>query len=261
MFDFHLHSSLSFDSDGIAEDMALVASKMGFKEICFTDHYDYHFYPDKEANLFSLEDYAKIYDPIKVDGLLIRKGVEFGLTGWNKPQLDSLARMRDFDFIIGSVHFADGYDPYDREYWDNKTVDEAFSKYLEQTLLCVKEHDNFDVLGHLTYVCKSAHNLSRKSPPLSDYGDITDEIFKVLIAKGIGIEVNTSGIVSPGCFLPSAEFVKRYKELGGEIITVGSDAHDPSVVGRGIDSALEMLKDIFGHVCTFESRKPIFHKL
>ena len=84
---------------------------------------------------------------------------------------------------------------------------------------------------------------------------------KTVIAKGKGMEINTSGVDRVGDFLPSAPFLKRYKELGGEIVTVGSDAHDPSRVGQYAKEALDILKDVFGYVCTFENRKPIFHKL
>lgn len=84
---------------------------------------------------------------------------------------------------------------------------------------------------------------------------------KVVISKGKGMEINTSGVDRVGGFLPSAAFLKRYRELGGEIVTVGSDAHAPDRVGQCTREALAILKEIFGYVCTFENRKPIFHKL
>ena len=83
----------------------------------------------------------------------------------------------------------------------------------------------------------------------------------VLVAKGKGMEINTSGVDRCGCFLPEKIHLQRFRELGGEIITLGSDAHDPSRVGQYAKEALDILKDVFGHVCTFENRKPIFHKL
>ena len=261
MFDYHLHSSVSFDSDESAIDMAKAAAKAGLKEICFTDHYDPHFFEDKTGYLFDFDEYAKAYDCLEVDGLLIRRGMEFGLTDWDKPLLKELLQLRRFDFIIGSVHFADGYDPYDKEYWQDKTTEQAFLCYLEQVLNCVRLHDDYDVLGHLTYVCKSAHNQSNKEPDYNKYSDLVDEIFKTIIAKGKGIEINTSGLDKIGAFLPSEIFVRRYKELGGEIVTIGSDAHDAATVGKYTDKAMALVKDLFGHVCTFEQRQAIFHKL
>ncbi len=261
MFDFHLHSRVSFDSTAAPQDILLAAEKVGLREICFTDHYDYHSSPEKPHNLFTVEQYAKEYDSLTSSSMLIRRGMEFGLTTWNREQLDALLSERDFDFVIGSVHFAGGFDPYDSAYWDGKSVRDAFETYLSESLACVKIHDNFDVLGHLNYVCKSMHNPTHKPLYYADYADLCDEIMKCLVSKGKGMEINTSGVDRVGAFLPDAPFLKRFKELGGEIVTVGSDAHVPERVGLYAKEALSVLKDIFGYVCTFENRKPIFHKL
>lgn len=261
MFDYHLHTKVSFDGVSTAAEMVQAAQKAGLQEICFTDHYDYNSDPAKEANLFTLECYSTAYDSLTEPGLTIRRGVEFGLTTWNQSHLDELLKMRNFDFVIGSVHFVGGHDPYEALYWKNISVDEAFRKYLLGILESVKVHHNFDVLGHLTYVCKSAHNPSHGPVPFKDYMDITDEIMKILVSKGIGMEINTSGVDRAGTFLPSAQHLRRFKELGGEIVTVGSDAHDISRIGQYVPEALEILKDIFGYVCTFTDRKPVFHKL
>ncbi len=261
MFDFHLHTSVSFDSTAKAEDLALAAKAAGLTEICFTDHWDYNSDPAKQHNPFDLAAYSGAYDGLTVPGLTIRRGVEFGLTGWNQPELKTLLAQRRFDFVIGSMHFVDGWDPYDAEYWQGKTVQEAFYRYLEATLECVKLHEDYDVLGHLTYVCKSVHNPTHKPVLYKDFAEITDEILRVLVQKGKGMEINTSGVDRAGDFLPGAPFLKRFRELGGEIVTVGSDAHDASRVGQYSKEALEILKDIFGHVCTFQNRKPVFHKL
>ena len=261
MFDFHMHSTVSFDGIDCARDMAEAAAKNGLREICFTDHLDYNTDPLTPQNLFTMEAYAKAYDGLEIPGLTIRRGVEFGLTEWNREQMAEFLSRRPFDFVIGSVHYIDGDDPYDAEYWQGKTVSEAFSRYLETTLRCVRAHRDFDVLGHLTYVCKSAHNPTHEPVLYSDYSDIADEIMRTLAENGKGMEINTSGVDKAGVFLPSADFLRRFKELGGEIVTVGSDAHDICRVGQYTEEALGMLKDIFGYVCTFESRKPIFHKL
>jgi histidinol-phosphatase (PHP family) len=94
-----------------------------------------------------------------------------------------------------------------------------------------------------------------------DFSDISDEIMKELAHKGIGMELNTSGINAVGAFLPDRDFLLHFKQLGGEIITVGTDSHNERRIGQYIPEALEMIKNIFGYVCTFEKRKPIFNKL
>lgn len=261
MFDFHLHSSVSFDSQTTATEMANAAVAAGLREICFTDHYDYNSDPQKQANLFTLDQYHTAYDDMCVQGLTIRKGVEFGLTCWNAPHLKALIRQYPFDFVIGSVHFIDGNDPYEATYWQGRTVSQAFEMYLLETLRCLQRHHDFDVLGHLTYVCKSVFNPTHEPVLLTDFQEIVDEILLLLIRDGKGLEVNTSGIDRAGVLLPSKSYLRRFRELGGEIVTVGSDAHDVARVGQYIPDAMEVLKDIFGYVCTFEKRQPVFHKI
>lgn len=261
MFDYHLHSEISFDSQCPPENIVGAAEEMGLKEICFTDHYDFNDVFREKRDLFTIEQYVAAYAELCSDKVKIRRGVEFGLTTWNQKELKELLRLYDFDFVIGSVHYAGGCDPYFEEFWANNSADKAFEKYLLQTLECVKVHQDFDVLGHLNYVCKSMHNPTRKPFYYKDYSDICDEILKVLAQNGKGIEINTSGVDQVGDFLPSLDFIKRFRLLGGEIITVGSDSHDSSRVGQHIAGALEIAKEVFGHVCTFEKRKVIFHKL
>ncbi len=261
MFDFHLHSKISFDSNEEPIEILKAAEERGLSEICFTDHYDFANEKDGHHDLFDLEDYSAAYDGIKSGRVKIRRGVEFGMTDWNKAELCELLKKRDFDFVIGSVHFAGGYDPYFKEYWEGIGFYEAVSKYMNAVLECVKVHDDFDVLGHLTYVCKSEHNPTHSAVKYKDICDISDEILKILIDKGKGMEVNTSGVDRTGDFLPSVDFLKRFRELGGEIITIGSDSHDRARVGQYTKEAIDMIATVSPYVCTFEKRKPIFHKI
>ncbi len=261
MFDYHIHSHVSFDSKCPPEEYLRAAKNAGLQEICFTDHYDFNDIFREKQDLFTIDAYRSAYDGLKSNKVTVRRGVEFGLTPWNQPELKDLLNAYDFDFIMGSVHYAGGYDPYGKEFWLHNGMDTAFEKYLLQTLECVKVHEDFDVLGHLNYVCKSAHNPTKKPLYYADYLDICDEIMKILVQKGKGMEINTSGVDRVGDFLPSLDFLKRFKELGGEIVTVGSDSHNSDRIGQYIDKALSMAKEVFGHVCTFDKRNPIFHKL
>ena len=261
MFDFHLHSDVSFDSICPAADILKAAEQRGLREICFTDHYDYNDIKDRPHDLFSLERYRDVYDALSSETVKIRRGVEFGLTPWNQAELRALMEARHFDFVIGSVHSVGGSDPYYPEYWKDAENTDGFEKYLLQTLECVKVHDGFDVLGHINYACKSEHNPTKKPLCYEDYPELCDEIMRILVKKGKGMEVNTSGMDRVGEFLPSATYLKRFKELGGEIVTVGSDAHNAERVGQYAEEALSVLREIFGYVCTFENRTPVFHKL
>lgn len=261
MFDYHMHSKVSFDGKSTAEEMVQAAVKAGLKEICFTDHIDHEVNVEKEIMVFDTEIYNATYDHLEVPGLKIRKGLEFGLKPHNQEELTRDLQRRHFDFVLGSIHFIDEVDVYLAPYWEGKTVQRAYREFMEETLKCVQAHDDFDVLGHLTFISKARANPTNELLRYEDYREITDEILRELARKGKGMEINTSGVDRCGGFLPTADFFRRFKELGGEIVTVGSDAHDAGRVGQYAREACEILKDIFGHVCTFEDRKPIFHKL
>jgi histidinol-phosphatase (PHP family) len=155
----------------------------------------------------------------------------------------------------------DDLDVYFEEYWQDKTVFEAERRYLEATLDCVRLHEDFDVLAHLTYIAKTTAHHGPRPVPYAEHRELIDEILKTVAAKGKGLEINTSGVDLIGATLPDSEYLRRFKELGGEIITVGSDAHQTRRVGQYTDKACAMAKEIFGHVCTFEKRQPIFNRL
>lgn len=261
MFDFHMHSRVSCDSESIPLEMARAALAAGLKEICFTDHID----DDPKGKVldqrFTPETYSQAYDALEVPGLTIRRGVEFGLLTDNQQSLKTCLGWRDFDFVLGSIHYAGGEDVYFPHYWEGKTLFEGEQIYLEDTYACVLAHDDFDVLGHLTYISKAFSNPAHTPVQLAQHREIVDEILKVLASKGKGMEINTSGVDCCGDFLPAADCFRRFKELGGEIVTMGSDAHTPDRVGQYMDRASAILKEIFGYVCTFQQRRPTFHKL
>ena len=261
MYDFHIHSRVSFDGHDTGIALAQAAKAAGLREICFTDHLDYDPLGRMGDLTFPTEEYNAEYDTLCLDGLTIRRGVEFGLARDNQAQFRKDLQRRPFDFVLGSIHFVDSLDVYFDEFWQGKTVLQAERQYLEETLACVQAHEDFDVLAHLTYISKPPCHPTHRPVSFDAHREIIDEILRVLVEKGKGLEINTSGIDRCGDFLPSADIFRRFRELGGEIVTVGSDAHRCDRVGQYASLACDILKDIFGCVCTFENRKPIFHKL
>ena len=261
MFDFHMHTTVSYDGHNSAEEMLQAAIAAGLKEICFTDHRDY----DPRGLLtdiaFSLDTYSAAYDHLESDKIEIRRGFEFGMLADNHAQLAEDVSARHYDFVIGSMHFVDQLDPYFEPFWQGRTMDQAEQLYFEQLLTCVQNHDQFDVLGHLTYLSKAWANPTNRPIEYKKYREIIDEILRELARKDKGMEINTSGLDPVGVFLPSEDMLRRFKELGGRIVTVGSDAHNPERVGQYCREACQLAADIFGYVCTFRDRKPIFHKL
>ena len=257
MYDYHMHSTVSFDAKDSGLDMALACAARGLKEICFTDHIDY----TPEMNMvFDTEVYNAAYDALEVPGLLIRRGMEYGLTPDNAMQLKIDLNRRHFDFVLGSVHLVDGVDIYLAPYWQDKSYDEAVGLHLETTLECVRAHEDYDVLGHLTYIAKCGANPRKELLRYGDHRVIMDEILRELVKREKGMELNTSGIDRCGGSLPTLDYFQRFYDLGGRIVTVGSDAHDTARAGQYTHEMAAELKKIFGYVCTFEDRKPIFHK-
>ena len=257
MYDYHMHSRVSFDAKDSGLDMALAAAARGVKEICFTDHIDYT--PEMDM-VFDTAVYNAEYDDLQVPGLLIRRGMEFGLTPDNPDQLKKDLQRRPFDFVLGSVHLVDGVDIYLQPYWQGKTYDEAVRLHLETTLECVRVHEDYDVLGHLTYIAKCGANPRKELLRYEDHKPIMDEIMLELVRRGKGMELNTSGIDRCGGPLPTLDYFQRFYDLGGRIVTVGSDSHDVARAGQYTHEMVAELKKIFGYVCTFEGRRPIFHR-
>ena len=258
--DFHTHSSFSTDSTEPLIEMAKAAAEKGLRTICLTEHMDYD-YPCGE---FLLDTEAYRAELMRVKSELSGKvevlfGVELGLMDYLAPRLNGFAAAWDFDFIIGSSHLVDGKDPYYPEYFESLGSKNGILRYFESILANVRAFDNFDVYGHLDYVVR--YSPEKSYEPL-DYREIIDEILRALISRGKGIEVNTAGIASGmGYPHPNAFILRRYKELGGEIITVGSDAHDRTRVAADFDRAQAALEEAgFDRYTVFRHRKPEFVK-
>lgn len=261
MFDFHLHSRVSFDGRDSGFNMVQAAAAAGLREICFTDHMDYDPMDADHKLDFAWEDYEREYAGLEAPGLVIRRGVEFGMLPDNQRQFDKVMAMYDWDFVIGSVHFVDGLDVYYPRYWEGRTAYQAILRSLEDTLRCVRTHSHYHVLGHLTYLGKCRGNPEKKPILYRDYREAADEILRYLADNGKGIEINTSGMDACGVCLPDWEYLRRFKELGGQIVTVGSDAHRADRVGQYCGETIRAVQELFGWVCTFAHGKPQFHAL
>lgn len=267
--DFHLHSSFSGDSDTPMEEMILKGIELGLSEMCFTEHNDFD-YPVTERDtegFFELNPDAYLYDFLKLrekyaDRIHLLFGVELGLQPHLSRRNAAFAKAHEYDFIIGSSHLCHGKDPYYPAFYEGRTQEEAYREYFESILENLKVFSNFDVYGHLDYVVRYGPTKDQ-GYSYENYRDIFEEILKKLIDMEKGIEINT-GALAKGMREPNPciGILKRYKELGGEIITVGSDAHEPGLIAHAFDRAAEILTDCgYRYYATFEKRSPSFHKL
>ncbi len=282
-YDCHIHTAFSSDSVTNARDQIEKAIELGMEGICITDHMDYDF-PEKERSgcdfEFDPEAYFTELDALKEEysgRIRILTGVETGLR--NEPGCTEQMRMRyaqlaasyPFDYIIGSVHCLENTDPYyESPYWDDKDKGKGIMTYFEATRYNVASYSDFDSLGHLDYLVRYvplSKDPLRKGKTsdydVRDYKDIIDEILKILINKGLALEVNTAGLkYGLGYAHPKEEILKRYLELNGELLTIGSDGHKPEHICYGFDETCEMLRRIgIKYYTVFEKRRPVMMKL
>lgn len=264
MYDYHNHTNFSSDSTTPMAEMVQTAYEKGLEEIAITDHYDPN-YPDPEFP-FTI-DFAKYQQTLEEvqeqfrGKIKVVKGIEIGIQHGDCFDLCSQAvKSYPYDFVLGSFHCADGFELYGKGFYEGKSIEASYEGFYQYMYRCLQVYDDYDVLGHFNIIdrytdCIPSHNV---------YMDIVEEILKLIINKGKGLEINTSsfryGLGERTT--PAIEIFQLYKDLGGEIVTTGSDAHLPIHIMDHLDYAEEMIKKVgLKYVTTFEQRQPKFHKL
>lgn len=271
--DYHVHSYYSDDSDYPMEDIIKNAIYRNLEEICFTDHVDYGIKIDpmgkseealrgKVLNV----DYLAYFNEIaklkeKYAGRIkIKQGMEFGIQKHTISQFETLFSEYPFDFIIMSCHQVENKEFWSQDFQHGRTQKEYNEKYYQEFLEVIKQYKNYSVLGHLDLI-----NRYDKCGiyPFEKVSDIISEILRQVILDGKGIEINTSSFrYGLSDLTPSQNILKLYKNLGGTILTIGSDSHEPEHLGAHIQETMERIKEIgFDCICTYEDMKPKFHKL
>ncbi|MGN0348421.1 MAG: histidinol-phosphatase HisJ family protein [Roseburia sp.] len=265
LWDTHMHSNFSGDSRAEQEDMIAAAIQKNLSGICFTDHLDLDYPKEPEVFVLDLPGYTSSVLSLQekyAKALPIYYGIELGLQPHLAAQHTKLLSQYDFDFVIGSSHVVHGADPYYPPYWEGRTEADGRLEYFESILENIHAFDGFDVYGHLDYIVRYGP-CKNEGYSYETYKDIIDEILQALIRKGKGIEINTGGFkYGLGHPNPTEEILARYVELGGEIITLGADAHAPEHVAYAFEKLPELLKTVgFRYFTVFRNRKPQFIKL
>ncbi len=265
--DTHVHSDNSFDGESSVIEICEAAVKKGINTVVITDHMeapeirlgDKSVYGNARKSIAqSVADVEKHSG--KYEGKLrLLKGMELG-EPMHIPKLTKKAlEIADFDFILASVHnLKDEEDFYYLEYNENN-VGGLLERYFDE-ILDTAENAEFDSLAHLTYPLRYIYERTDIKPDINKYSEVIDKIFKALIKRDKALEVNTSGLFKPiGTTLPDINLVRRFKELGGKYVTVGSDAHNANDLGKGVEKGIELVKTCgFKYYTVFEKRKPKF---
>lgn len=194
------------------------------------------------------------------DKISLKFGLEFGMQAHTIKKYEKLFARYPFDFIILSVHEVEDKEFWDQGFQEGRTQQEYNERYYEEMLYLVQNYHNYSVLGHMDLITRydkaGVYSFEQLKPILT-------KILKIVITDGKGIEVNTSshryGLKD---LTPSRDILKLYKELGGKIITIGSDSHKPEHLGAFVDETKEELKALgFEQICTFDKMKPVYHNL
>ena len=260
LYDNHMHCRFSEDSDADPIEMVMSAKSKGLAGITFTDHMAIS-YPNGTFIISDVANYLHTLDQISKEysdhGFEILKGIELGLQTHVVSDNKNLIDSHDFDVVIGSIHLIDGLDPYYESFWEGIDPALRFRRFYETTLENIKAFTDFDTLGHLDYIFRY-HHTDNAPDTYSDYRELVDAILQEIIKKDIALEVNCSpinkGMLYPN---PMPDIIKRYHQLGGRLITLGADAHEPQNICAGFDILPDLLKDCgFNSYAVFKHRKP-----
>lgn len=261
--DYHVHTSFSPDSKMEPEEAIHAAIASGVTEICFTEHMDlgHHMELYDRAPDFTGMERTMLRLQTQYPEITIRKGIEVGYISETAKQTAEVLAKQNFDFVLLSTHCVDGLDcglPESKRGRDKLT---AYQRYLETVYASVVDDrltEYYDCVSHIGYIAKGLHYEDNEFP-YQMFPELFDKILREIIKRGKGIEVNTSGIDRGGHVLPHPSIIQRYRELGGRIITIGSDAHKPEKVGAHIKDAMDIIaKAGFKEITVFENREPRF---
>lgn len=253
MFDSHIHTTFSTDSKMSIED-ALKRSKELNLGLIITEHMDLN-YPDETIFHFNQEEYFKKYS--KYVGQNLYLGIELGMSLSHTKENRSLIENYPFDYVIGSVHLVDDVDIYRELYYTGKTKQQAYIQYLKYMYACLKAHPYIDSLGHIDYITRYAR-YEDKEIYYEDFADYIDEILKLIISDEIALEINTRRFSSSSALLNLRKIYNRYYELGGRIVTMGSDSHVLKDIGSNFENAKELLESCCLRPVYFKNRTPEF---
>lgn len=265
LWDTHMHCCFSGDSDAAPEDMIRTAADRGLDGICFTDHLDYDFPNDPDLFVPDLDAYdrdMRALGEIFRNTIPVLHGIEIGVQPHLHDRLREVVHEHDYDFVICSSHTIDHQDPYYRTFFEGREEKDAYRRYFESILENLEGFCDFDVYGHIDYVVRYGPNKNRDYS-YEAYAPLLDAILKKLIALGKGIEINTGGFkYGLGHPNPCEDILKRYRELGGEIITIGADAHAPEHIAYDFAKVPPILREAgFTHYTVFKNRQPHFYPL
>lgn len=277
--DYHIHTEFSDDSLTEMENHIERAMELGMDELCFTDHVDYGIKPDWDEwdkpfaihegiyyilNVNYPEYFAKLLRMRRIyqGKIVIRAGLELGVQCHTIPQYQKLIAQygSQLDFLLLSIHQVEDKEFWTGDFQKGRTQDEYNMRYYEEMLAVVEKFHDYSVLAHVDLITRYD---KAGVYPFEKIKPILTKIFQTAIADGKGIELNTSSThYQLQDTTPSRAILQLYHDLGGRIITIGSDAHNVKRLAEYVPESMQILRELgFKEFCTYEKMQPIFHKL
>ncbi len=268
--DSHIHSEFSFDGSVPVEEMVKQGIENGIDVMTVTDHCDVVGIGDKDSEFgvdlekaipCSVAEIRRVSD-LYSGKIKVLAGVELGEPTQLPDKTKIALNMAEYDFILASTHQVRGRrDFYFLEY-NNDNIDVLMTEYFNEQLE-VARWNGFDSLAHFDYPARYIAERTNIRLDYTKYQNIIDEILKILIKNNKALEVNTSTISKPlSRPMAGEEVLKRYKALGGKLITLGSDAHTKDALGKDLNKGIEIIKKIgFNAYYYYEKHNPIEVKL
>ena len=261
IIDQHAHTDNSFDGHHAVTYMCEVAVEKGIRAVTFTDHLELDAFYERSFDTTARQAFFEISRARSAftGKLIVGVGAEFGEAVYVRELSEKVMNSYRYDFVVGSIHNLPGRDDFcDMKYSPDDNLYPLLDEYFDWELK-MAQWGKFDTLAHLTYPLRYIVGDYGIEIDMSRYTEIIDEILSAIIHNRIALEINTSGYRQPyGMPFPYESIVMRYKELGGELVTLGSDAHFAEHLGMGIDKGYEIaLRCGFDKVALYQEREPI----
>ena len=264
-YDNHTHSHFSPDSRMTLQQSLAAAAQAGIAGISITDHLDIDAPDGKDIFVFNPEQHQREIDLLapSFPSLEIFKGIEVGLQIECMDKIKDFTGKFDFDIVIASTHFIDNVDPYFGEYYIGKNHKEAYGHAYEVMYRAIVDYNDFDVLGHFDYIARYAPYEVRDIK-YSQFADELDSILRFLAQEGKALEINTNTYRERNGHTPQLdiEILKRFKELGGEAVSFGSDAHEAWRIAENFEQYRQVVKNCgFNYLVYYKNRQPHFYSI
>lgn len=261
LIDMHVHSDNSPDGNHTAMYVCEKAELMGVRALAFTDHCEVDSYYDESYDKRTQQAYFEVTKAQSAfrGKVLVLKGVELGQGHYDTELADKILARYPYDVVIGSIHnLKQKQDFYFMESFTEDTVRELVKEYFDEIRNMI-DWGKFDILAHLTYPFRYFYSKSGISVNINDYKEQVDDILKTLVKSEKALEINSAGLRQPIKKLsPEFETVRRFKELGGEYITFGSDAHYADDLAKGVQEAYDAMRKAGFKMMTFyQQRTPL----